>query len=104
MASHGGIRVGSGRKPGKVAEPTRLYREVMRGHVPGSIDKLIQLRDDMNTDPSVSSRICQWICEQAHGKARQSVLHEDGEGNVFKPTVVNFTTGVQYSSDNEDNN
>lgn len=85
MAAHGGTRVNSGRKPGKVSEHTKLYRELMRGESLKAVDKLIAIRDDIATDPAVVVRICQWMCEQGYGKARQAIVHEDEDGNVVRP-------------------
>lgn len=91
MATHGGPRTNSGRKPGKVSEHTKLYRELMRGESLKAVEKLIAIRDDLATDPAVVVRICQWMCEQGYGKARQAIVHEDEDGNVVSaPAQINI--------------
>ena len=96
--THGGARPGAGRKPGssnklKIADffsPDEIDQVVMEA-------KLLAFGDG-NTKPDRD--MLKFIMEQLFGKAKQTQIVEDEEGNQLAPLLVKFINDVKTSDSN----
>lgn len=83
--SRGGVRPNSGRPKGAMNEANRAAKELMKSYSWDAAKIIKAMTDDLTIDPHIRLKACTWIWEQAYGRARQAIVHEDEEGNVVPP-------------------
>lgn len=70
--THGGRRAGAGRPPGVPNKLTRPVKELACDQGPASIERLVQLRDQADSE-QVQFAAARELLDRAYGRARQEI-------------------------------